>query len=306
MVSKSEKTTRNVGIGAGIIVVVLLCVFLWPSGIGPANFSIRAEDGPGNHAITDNDVLGDLWGAKASADLAVFIDDDGVNHYDLLQSFTDLSAITAAQMSAYKARGFTQFWINGSTTADADANRTWLTYEPTWFSVNPDSANVLTFTAHPTTHWISIINEAGVTYTTNMTKSETITGWTTANAIGNFSVIVGINKTDVGYAGFAGYWNVEAQAYTKARVVFSFNGTVVASGLSLAGYSSGNWARSTTQYNTTAIAFETDTITAITVLDFNWSADMAATGWAVKNVIFEYGPVAVGAGTNTKLDDSAA
>ena len=281
MVNKSEKTTRNVGIGAGIIVVVLLCVFLWPSGIGPAGFSISGKDIHGD-TIDDDAISWTRFGVKVNGDESDWSD------FELIDSGTDLGELTAADIAEGIADGYTRQYLN--TTA-MNENATWRPYVGMWLKLALGGENVLHFDATPTKAGAVLFSQSFVTEVANITESETITGWDLSNAMGNFSVSVGMNNTDIGECAYTSRFDYEAQASTKVKLVFNFNSTSIDNNdLAIVHHLGDYWVRSDALYNTTAIAFECASFTQISTIDFIWDDDVATTGICISEFLVVWEP----------------
>ncbi len=279
-----------------VLVTCLVGVGIWVAynaitgSMGAGVFSIAAEDRQTGRAIPDADVDAALYGVTHGEDPTVW------GSYVLLDTVTDLSDITDADLDTDL---YDEFWVRAS--AD-NRYETWRDYASLWMKLDADGANVIEMTQTPTDNGAVLFSEAFAANTVNMTQSETdwspSSAWDACNVVGNFSVVLGINATESGKAGYVSYFDPQFQLTAKLFLVFNFNTTIGSNNnITLVDSTGDSWVKSAATYNSTAIAYECLDCTGVSTLTFAWNG-MASTGWTLRNYFLIWEPtVTTGATT---------
>ncbi len=257
---------------------------------GNPGFSARGKDLVTGAAIENTDISWTLKGLPKGEDKAV------PGNFETLAAGTSLADL-AENVNATSTADY-DLYLDASATNVA---RPWRAYSSICMLLDPNNANVLEFCQTSTVD--AILYQEDFTTITAANFSNTINNaldnnWN-VDAVGNFSAVIGINASDIGYSAYKGQFDCSIGDTTQLYWIYNFNSTGVA--LTDLGVGESHWTRLGAKFNTTAIAFISGYMAGQDIVDFTWDDDVADTVKCI-DVTLWYGTVdTIAAGTATKL-----
>jgi hypothetical protein len=246
--------------------------------LSTANFSVTVTDG-----ITGGERNLTGWNLYNTTDPDVWAE------YTSMATGTAEELITRAQINTVLG------WLDGTEEglylyATAANNISMphdsCAYLPAWILLNPYGANELKFYATPMSTVRTLTYENGTQFTSkNFSANNNYfdpafgAGVQVAYKVANFSATIGINASDIGYAGYHGIFDPLAAAgpaMTGVYLVVNFNVTVTNADLFIRNQyqasGSAYWMQAA-KLNATALAFYTADMNGRTLIDFEWKQD---------------------------------
>jgi hypothetical protein len=163
-----------------------------------------------------------------------------------------------------------------TATCSANEDRMWCAFGTSEMQLVTDAANDLPFYAAPTQKDILLYNQTfNVISVTNFTNDATwggnVAAWNDHYQVGNFSGLLGMNSSDLGYCGYHGYFDVSTATSVDLYWVFDFNNTAILNvDLDVKGTST--FTRLSEKLNSTSIGFVSDKFTDNSITNFDWKS----------------------------------
>lgn len=267
----TKKAKRN----AKIIAVVSIIVVVWGAltdwrffSIGPGNvgFSATGRNGVTGAAISNTDISWVLNGLPKGEDKTV------PANYVTLASGSSLADL-AVKVNATSSATYDLYLVATATNAVSP----WRTFASSCVLLDPDNENIIDFFAGSTVgsilyqHDFTPIVAANFSNTVNLPADNLYN----CDAVGNFSALIGINASDVGYCAYKAQFDISVGDTTQLYWIFNFNSTDIAiTDLSI---SASHWTRMNSKINTTAIGFMSGYLGEQDIVNLTWDATIADT-----------------------------
>ena len=269
-----------------------------------ANFTLTVIDGPTGAARNTTALT--VYNTTAPGNWAAYTSTwTGVSQ-------DELTTAVIAQIVERKGTA-NNFYLLATAANNVTSVHDWCPYASRWIELDVDGPNVLDFYATPTSTIGILFQQDGTAITlANFTADATYKVAPAGNyayAVGNFSALIGINATDIGYCGYKGQFTPTLavtggdNGNTGIYLTFNFNSTaVVDEDLVIANVVGGttNWTQVAT-LNSTCVAFYCPTLFDTSLVNFQWKPSVSDL-LRVNNVELQYGTtVQVAAHTGTVL-----
>lgn len=201
----------------------------------------------------------------------------GYNQVELTRAVLDQTIIDAGPAVDPEVG----LYLYATAANNESAVHNWCAYAPRWIHLNPYGANVVDFYAAPTNNIGRLFQQDGTAITlANFTNAATYGAHNDAYPVGNFSALIGINASDIGFCGYHGQFDpdvAEGPDNTAVYLTFNFNNSaVVDPDLIIANVVGGTaiWEQVST-LNETCIAFRTSNLYDTSLLNFKWKAGVS-------------------------------